>query len=287
MSCGLQLRLAEPDEFHFEPEDIDLMLDHNMYHKYRQNNRQGAKRGNVESRHKKQNAHKAPAASQKEATPGVDLVCRRMTLKWEPIFNIVHRYVWCRCVAHLSTPSQLCKEMTFLTLADCPRHNDKGVSRTDYGGLRDNHQDLYFDKFGGYNSFRAMRCLSHPIMRDKLGGDKFLPAVKIDSAFRSLIAYIETKPWECRKAVLDDFLETNTMLRDAGFVLPDDILMQVEVLEQAKREEEAKDEWHTYFQDMDRSDVRGQINWKDVPMMRLAEEVLEGKWSGRPHWAVE
>ena len=51
--------------------------------------------------------------------PSIDLVCRRIIVKWELIMNIAHRYLACRCILRLSTPSLYLQkdELTFLVSA--------------------------------------------------------------------------------------------------------------------------------------------------------------------------
>lgn len=46
--------------------------------------------------------------------------------------------------------------MTLLIAAQCPRHNCKGLSFSDYGNNQDYHTDPYFNDFGGYNMFRFL-----------------------------------------------------------------------------------------------------------------------------------
>lgn len=101
---------------------------------------------------------KSPANSSRAAlnsTPRIETVCRCLTMKWEPVFNMTVRYMDCRCILRMSTPSPFAPEMTLPLCALCPRHNTKGKRFADYG-YQDCHQDPYFDRFGGYTAFRGM-----------------------------------------------------------------------------------------------------------------------------------
>jgi hypothetical protein len=122
--------------------------------------------------------------------PPIDFVCKRLIVKWEPIFNCVHRYLHCRCVIQLSTPSHIEKEMTFLIIAPWPRHNKTGVNHPDYGDIN-YHEDKYFDRFGGYRSFQGMIYAFEPNIYEILGGEKFLPDEQIEVAFNALDAFRE------------------------------------------------------------------------------------------------
>jgi hypothetical protein len=88
--------------------------------------------------------------------PPIDFVCRRLIVKWEPIFNVVHRYLHRRCMIWLSTPLHIEKELTLLAFAECPKHNLGSAYHLDYGDTIDYYQDQYFKRFGGYPSFQGM-----------------------------------------------------------------------------------------------------------------------------------
>lgn len=85
--------------------------------------------------------------------PPIDFVCRRLIIKFEPVFNVTHRYLYCQCLIRLSTPSHLYKELTLLTFSICPRHNRRGACYQDYGNIdyhqlrkRKPHESLRFAK---------------------------------------------------------------------------------------------------------------------------------------------
>lgn len=122
-SCGLGFRWIEPDIVPFELQDLTTGLGPDQYRDYRLKSRSreqtvGSARSLLEQ--------ESPSASRESYdTPPVDFVCQRLTIKWEPIFNITHRYLHCRCVIWLSTHSRLYNETTLWIYAICPRHNNK------------------------------------------------------------------------------------------------------------------------------------------------------------------
>jgi len=89
------------------------------------------------------------------------------------MFNFVHRYLHCRCILRLSTPSRLEPEKTILTFASCPRHNNTGASHRDYGDI-DYTTDPYFQRFGGYRAFQGIIYLFAGNIYHTLGGERFL-----------------------------------------------------------------------------------------------------------------
>lgn len=118
-----------------------------------------------------------------EEVPTIDLVCRRLSVFWAPIYDKTHRYLFCHCIARHSAPSRLYPdaELTFYVPAICPRHNTRGVAFKDYGD-RDYYQDGYFDKhYGSYDIFCAVIFCFYPLIWHDLGGEDFF---KSDDAIR-------------------------------------------------------------------------------------------------------
>lgn len=98
-SCKLAVRWVEPDYLPFEPTDT-VIIDKDTYRDYKV----------ALQRPKVRDQSDTPDISvttffqrhDDDSIPCIDLVCHRLTMKWEPIFNIVHRYIFCRCVVRLS-----------------------------------------------------------------------------------------------------------------------------------------------------------------------------------------
>jgi hypothetical protein len=152
--------------------------------------------------------------------PPIDLVCRRLIMKWEPIFDIVHRYLHCRCVIRLSTPSYIEKEVTSLVPALCPRHNTRGVNHQDYGNIN-YYQDQYFKKFGGYLSFQDFIYDRNPSIYRSLCSERFLPNDHIEDALKAWNNFREGNEEGFHKAAFEYFFEINNELEKMGLKLPD------------------------------------------------------------------
>lgn len=212
--------------------------------------------------------------------PSIDLVCRRLTIKWEPIFNITHRYLFCRCIIRRSTPSQFIPKMDFLTLGICPRHNNVGISHLDYGNL-DYHEDSYFDRFGGYDFFRLLIVIFVPNSYELLGREKFMRANDIakvranwerlpDKRIQALIQEIRQYIFECYD-----------LLDESGVELPPKIAQELRAEHVRKQGESPRTPKEPCLHPEMLQDFRNS------PMMREVKEILEGKWSGVPHWSVK
>ncbi|KAF2276577.1 uncharacterized protein EI97DRAFT_44593 [Westerdykella ornata] len=172
-------------------------------------------------------------------------------MKWEPVFNIVHRYLFCRCVLRLGTPSRLEKEMTLLVNAPCPRHNIVGKNLRDYSELAVHpSEDPYFERFGGYNAFWAMlhRCFAP--LYERLGGSKAITKTQLLYGYVDL-AQMEEDDKEAVRRIADDYLlKTREMLLN-------------------KKQESVND------------DHLDQFN-KSYMGMEL-RKILNGDWDGIPH----
>ena len=214
----------------------------------------------------------------------IDVVCRRMTIKWEPIWNLVHRYLHCRCVVRLSTPSKLEKEMTLLVLHPCPRHNTDGLSFLDYGN-KNYHEDSYFDSYGGYDSFRAMIFVYCRNIYQLLGSDKFLSEEEAGAALQALVQHEERKPGSIKNALREYSFDVNEHLRRDGVDLPEGVVQNLEQERQLRKIERERDkpEDFVFFPD-------GEVPRMDLsnaPFNLELREILDEKWSGRPHWALD
>ncbi|KAE8141565.1 hypothetical protein BDV38DRAFT_278919 [Aspergillus pseudotamarii] len=122
------------------------------------------------SQQQKQSKPLQPEKSNGDAL-SIERVYHRLTMKWEPLVNITHRYLYCRSIMHRGAPSSFTPEITIPVEDICPRHNNEGIVRADYGD-QDYHQDPYFKQFGGYNTFRAIVLLFFPGVYFKILGQQ-------------------------------------------------------------------------------------------------------------------
>jgi hypothetical protein len=264
------------------------LFGHNQYRDYRL---ASSKKTNQSTPHStsKPGTTPAPRRGMFYDDPPIDFVCKRLIVKWEPICNFVHRYLHCRCVIRLSTPSHIEKEKTLLAIALCPRHNSRGVSHLDYGDIN-YHEDEYFDQFGGYRSFQGMIYAFAPNIYDEiLGGEKFLPSEQIEAALNALDAFREANEVGLRKVFLEYFYEVNDELERIGFPLPDLVVQAVKDERLRRRDARAARYEELGLPDfthlsLSEEEKRG---FRDIPMVRQVDEILDGKWSGKPHWIIE
>ncbi|CAH0045203.1 unnamed protein product [Clonostachys solani] len=222
-SCNLQFSRFEPLDFHYKPQDVSF--DFGGYHRYKQ---ESYRKSSISPSPTLAVGDASPKArdlkrniASTEPTP-IDLVCRRLVIKWDPIFNISYRYLFCRCIAWASTPSQLVPEMTVPLAASCPRHNNKGISFPDYGNL-DYSDDHYFDKFGGYGLFRLQVLQLFPYLYHILGGQAFMSdsdkatfMEKIDNVSDETLAAI-------RPALIEYHFERFDRLELVGTTFPSNV----------------------------------------------------------------
>jgi len=222
--------------------------------------------------------------------PAIDLVCRRITFKWEPIFNVVCRYAVCRCIIWRSTPSGFfldTGEITVLFSLTCPRHNKLGVCFPDYGDL-DYRDDPYFNRFGGYDLFRYLVSTHWPTVRESLGDDKFLS----DEELKKIESSVDEEPssnddstqgWEkIEDDHADNFIRAlnhyvfelyDTMMKE-GFKVPDHIAERV-------RKERLERGWG------DCRPLPEAFKWEDLPAIKGVMEIIDRTWPGDPHWAIK
>jgi hypothetical protein len=226
-----------------------------------------------------------PKRSIFDDNPPIEFVCKRLIVKWEPIFNYVHRYVYCRCVIRLSTPSRIVQEQTFLTVAPCPRHNKVGVSHLDYGDIN-YHEDEYFNRFGGYRSFQGMLYAFIPKMYEFLGGENFLPGEQVEAALGALEAFLEENEVGLRNQFHEYIYEVNDELDRIGFPLSEPIVQQTRD-ERLRRKATMNQKLGLPVPKDSSVSMEPRIDRYEIPMLREVDEILDGKWSGKPHWAIE
>jgi hypothetical protein len=188
-------------------------------------------------------------------------------------------------VVWLSTPSRLDNEKTLLALAPCPRHNIIGSNNLDYGDLN-YKQDTYFDRYGGYDCFRAFICAQEKIY-ELLGCEKFLSKEEADTAFESLQRHLAMKPVN-EDAFREYFLEVNKELRKHGFSLPAEIIQVLDEDDIRKKTKRPNHFGSILSDEMDLVTLKDAMReLSDAPFMRELREILDGKYSGRPHWALD
>jgi hypothetical protein len=170
-----------------------------------------------------------------------------------------------------------------LVFAPCPRHNNESIHYLDYGNI-DYHQDLYFDRFGGYDSFRALIYISAQDIYELLSGERFLPDEQVEEARNALDKNLQTNRDAIRKASHEYFVAGNSELEKLGFKMPDWV---AEILrdEWLQRKKELCEKYAS-FNLNSRGQREIQLDISDSPMMQEVREILDGKWSGKPHWAI-
>ncbi|KAF2799210.1 hypothetical protein K505DRAFT_356799 [Melanomma pulvis-pyrius CBS 109.77] len=201
-------------------------------------------------------------------------------MKWEPIYNIVFRYLFCRCIIRLSTPSRLIPEMTLFRCSVCPRHNTQSIIFRDYSELAlPSHDDPYFDKFGGYNSFWALLHRDLPNIFGHLCGPQAITSNQLDHGYMDL-ARIEKKDEDAVRRMLKDYqFEVTEHLVNLGVDLPPD--RTAKFAEEKAERQSVKQIWGELVSDQMRTEMR------DSPMFKELKEIDEGNWHGIPHWIIE
>jgi hypothetical protein len=232
--------------------------------------------GSVSSEQQKRSQPRLNEEDSHAKPPAVDLVCRRLTVKWDPIFNITHRYFLCRCILRRSTPTWSESEIPLPLPCICPRHNTVGINFRDYGNI-DYHEDPYFKQFGGYNAFRAYIYFFQPRIYEALGGEKFLPQHQVEDARIILDTQLREKGEEDffnNKVWHEYSVEVNSDLEELGLKLPDDKANIVRE-ERMPRKQDIFDYLLREHPDSLKH------------LLSEIEDILDGKWTGKPHWALE
>ncbi|CAG9949138.1 unnamed protein product [Clonostachys rosea f. rosea IK726] len=271
-SCNLQFSKFAPLDFDYEPQDVSF--DFLGYHEYK---KKSSQRFSMSHSHTlatsdasaKSQPLKGSIAST-ESTP-IDLVCRRLVIKWEPLFNISYRYLFCRCIVWTSTPSQLEPEMTIPLMASCPRHNDEGITFLDYGDL-DYSDDPYFDKFGGYGLFRLHVLTYFPYLYNILGGQAFM-SDSDKTILMEKLDNVSDETWATiRPALVEYHFDYFDRLEVVGAAFPSSVTRWLagQRLERDGKKKPGIPETH--------------IEWPGSIQVR---EILKGEWSGKPHWDIE
>ncbi|KAN0090555.1 hypothetical protein V8E51_019134 [Hyaloscypha variabilis] len=296
-SCGLELHRVEPDAIPFETEDISIGFSPNQYRDYILASRPKSSSASPAPNSKPTSSPPSPSKPKPKprklpalyADPPIDAVCKRLIVKWEPIWNFVHRYLHCRCILRLSTPSQLIAERTVLVFASCPRHNSTGLSHRDYGDI-DYNTDRYFARFGGYKAFQGIIYLLAGNVFETLGGERFLPKEQKDEAVEAFDGCWMGDIEGFWKVLREYMFEVNDELERVGFELPEQVLREVKE-ERVRRRNEKELREGMYFLGLRDDTLVGpdgeRRELSKVPMVREVNEILEGRWDGKPHWALD
>lgn len=283
---------VEPQAITFETADIQIGLGADQYRDYqisKRNRQRVIKTPRGSSGASDKSIFPEPRSTRSFDDPPIDLVCKRLVVKWEPIYNIVHRYLHCRCVLRKSTPSSIEKELTLLILAVCPRHNIINSSRQDYGNI-DYDRDPYFDLFGGYRAFQGFVYLFTPNIYRILGGERFVPAQHLDEAVKVINKRIEEDPEGLEDVFSDYYFEVNDAVENAGIELPEREAKFVEVERQRRREKSLASckEFGIGLDGRGWEFTEEQYRmWSESPMMQEFRDIIDRKWDGKYHWEVE
>ncbi|KAK0108886.1 hypothetical protein ONS96_002723 [Cadophora gregata f. sp. sojae] len=296
LSCGLEVLKVHPEAIAFETTDIQIGLGPDTYRDYRLSKR--IKSPEAQTHHPTSNTSTAATESvsptppntrpntRSDDNPPIDLVCKRLIVKWEPIYNIVHRYLHCRCILRLTTPSRVEKEQTILVLAGCPRHNTKNLFHRDYGDL-EYDKDPYFDQFGGYRAFQGFVYLYQPHIYRMLGCEKFVPTKNLDAATKA-VKEIMMRGFEgLTDPFLEYFLGVNDAVKKAGVQLPEPEAEIVEIGRQRRKEERIASHKALGIESMLTPSEDQQRMISESPMMQQVRDILDGKWNGKKHWEWE
>jgi hypothetical protein len=268
----------------YEPQDLNLSLNKNAYRDYR------AKRQATTSTDQKQHPDTSQTEPRDEkltlSTPDIEFVCRRLTVKFEPIFNIVHRYMLCRCVMWRGTPSNIIPEMTFLRDAICPRHNTTGATFRDYGDHDlPCHEDPYFERFGGYNVFWALLDRQFHKIFEELNGSAQMSKFDLVQGHIAYFQNLEERPQWPQDVAEDYWFDILDYFRATYKKLPPDLEKNYLRI-QKKRVERGIDKTHNREEVEDDQIEQQRREFSESVMGKELSEISSGRWNGKPHWKL-
>lgn len=195
---------------------------------------------------------------------------------------MVFRYLFCRCIIRLSTPSRLNAEMTLFHACVCPRHNTQGITFRDYSELAlPRHADPYFDKFGGYNAFWALLHCYRPKIYDNLSGPQAITSNQLEYGYVDLARIKEHDKDAVWRMLKDYQFEVTEHLVNRGIDLPPD-----HAADFAKEKAERQSVEEKTFFEFSPSE-EWITNMRNSPMYKELKEIIEGNWDGIPHWIIE
>jgi hypothetical protein len=282
-SCHLAARWVEPNYLPYEPEDHTFMYDKDAYQNYRANVSPSpptaSKRPNEVP-----DADREVGASDTTMPPPIELVCRRLTIKFAPFLYLVYRYVRCRCVIWRSTPSRIVAETTILRHTDCPRHNRSGNTWRDYGTYSPCETDPNFEYFGGYAASWALLQCHLPAIFESLDG---ADAISKQEHVKGHIANSEKRPEEVEKLVEGYWFNVLKTCRLQYQTFPPGVEDQY-ILAKLKRDERGIDT--ASMEDQDTDDVGTEFyrkQFSEFVMGRELHDIMSKRWTGQPHWELK
>lgn len=284
-SCKLAFRSIDPTVFPVELQDLTITYHNHAYRNYILASR-------VERKQPLSSSDMGAAEclpltdSSREMQcndgPAIEFVCRRIVVKWEPMVNLVHRYLYCRCILRKTSPASCEEEMTLLITpleARCPRHNSDGVSFPDYGN-DDYNLDPYFERFCGYKMFCFMVLMRSPDLYQLLGGDSFMPKDKFETEKVRYDRLLDKEKLALHETLDEYWLEVYEELDKLKVSLPPQAAEKLRV----KRAQDNDRHPHLSLEDTLRMSHQDLL---DLPMLREVRDICAGKWNGKFHWAED
>jgi hypothetical protein len=125
-----------------------------------------------------------------------------------------------------------------------------------------------------------------PKMYEFLGGENFLPGEQVEAALGALEAFLEENEVGLRKQFHEYIYEVNDELDRIGFPLSEPIVQQTRD-ERLRRKATMNQKLGLPVPKDSSVSMEPRIDRYEIPMLREVDEILDGKWSGKPHWAIE
>lgn len=273
-SCKLAFRSIDPTVFPVELQDLTITYHNHAYRNYILASRVERKQPSSSSDMGAAECLPLTESSREMQCndgPAIEFVCRRIVVKWEPMFNVVHRYLYCRCILRKTSPASCEEEMTLLITARCPRHNSDGISFPDYGN-DDYHLDPYFERFCGYSMFCFMVLICRPDLYQLLGGDGFMSEHEFGRERVRYDKLLDKEKFALHETLNEYWLEVYEELDKRNVPLPPQAAETLRV----KRAQED-----------DRRPNLALGNLSNLPMLREVRDICAGKWDGKFHWAED
>lgn len=262
--------------------DSDLSVNANAYRDYRM-------KGQLPSSkyQKQQPSSVSQDTSSAAAVPSIEFVCRRLTMKFEPVLNVVYRDLLCRCIScGRGTPSNIIPETIILRGTTCPRHNKIGATFRDYGDHSlPCHKDPYFARFGGYNAFWALLHRRFPEIFDELNGASRISESDLIRGNIINVQNIIDRPQWIQDVTYDHWFDLADEMRARAKTLPP--WMEDNYLRKEKKRTERGIEKIPQKEEVDSALIEKQRkNFSEFVMGRESREISTGSWGDKPHWKL-
>jgi hypothetical protein len=260
-SCKLAVSWVAPDYLPFEPNDT--VIHRNTYRDYQVASRRPKVQGQPNNSGAPADVNLSFQKHDHDSWPSIDLVCHRLTMKWEPIFK-----------------------MTLLAAWLCPRHNTQGTTFRDYSELAlPCIDDPYFNQFGGYNAFWALLHQYLPKLYDHLGGPISMTDNQLAYGYVDLGRMEEQDKGAVRRIAEDYWFEVVEAIVDQGMDISPDIAADFSK-EKTRREPETKKK--DFGSGLDEMAIRRMRDeFAESSMGIELKEIKMGNWNGVPHWLIE